>query len=63
MKIELIRDARPHGSWFFGVQFADDIATGRVRLQPGDKLFVTADEPPRLSVVRERPALTLVSAE
>lgn len=63
MKIELIRDARPHGSWFFGVQFADDIATGRVRLQPGDKLFVTADEPPRLSVVRAPPRLSLVEIE
>lgn len=60
MKIELIRDARSHGVWFFGFQLADDIVSRRVELQPGDKLFVTADEQPKLSVVRERHALTLV---
>lgn len=62
MKIELVRDARPHGVWFFGIQLADDIATGRLKLQPGDKLFVSAEEPPKLSVVRDPPNLTLVSA-
>ena len=63
MKIELIRNARPHGVWFFGFQLADDIISRRLELQPGDKLFVTAGEPPKLSVVRDSAHLTLVAAE
>ena len=62
MKIELIRDARPHGVWFFGYQLADDIIKQRLVLQPGDKLFVTAEEPPKLSLVRDPPHLNLVPA-
>jgi len=60
VKIDLIRDARPHGVWFFDFQLADDIKTHRLVLQPGDKLFVTADEPSKLSVVRDPAHLTLV---
>jgi hypothetical protein len=63
MKIELIRNARPHGTWFFPFQLADDIVSHRLKLQPGDKLFVTAGEPPKLSVVREQVSLTLVPSD
>jgi hypothetical protein len=62
VKIELIRDARPHGVWFFGFQLADDIISRRVELQPGDKLFVSAGEKPKFSVVRDRAHLTIVDA-
>lgn len=63
MKINLIRDSRPHGVWFFGYQLADDIIKQRLVLQPGDKLFVTAEEQPKLSIVRDSAHLTLVAAE
>jgi hypothetical protein len=62
MKIELIRNARPHSTWFFVDKLAADLSARRVFLQPGDKLFVTAEEPPKLSIVRDPPPLTLVPA-
>jgi hypothetical protein len=55
MKIELIRNGRPNGVWFFGYRLAEDIASRRVELRPGDRLIVTADAPPRLSLVRSPP--------
>jgi hypothetical protein len=59
MKIEWWRGGTPQGEWLTVEHMIEDLQKRNFELQPGDKMFVRADEPPKLRVVPRRP-LSLV---
>lgn len=63
MKVNLFRNNRPHGEWLSVDQMIEDLSSRRVVLEPGDKLFIVESVRPRLSIVRERRALNLVTTQ
>lgn len=50
MKIKLWRHDNPVGDWLTVEDMIGDLQRGKIKLQPGDKLFVQ-DTPPVLRVV------------
>ena len=59
MKIELIRGAQPQGHWMTTESMVADLQRKAVVLEPGDKIFVTAEQP---KLVHMRGRLRLVES-